>query len=131
MKYRISEKKRKSKLNSLSKSAPVLILCMLALGFLGKAAWNAYMEKRRSDEAVAATKAELSMLEEREAFILSELEKGETMEGIEHKLREKFGLGRQGEQVAIIVEAESENNTESGFNLLSKLKDFFSKLLEK
>lgn len=132
MRYSIPEKRNKSKLRSFTNKLPVLLFCLLVFGFVSKAAWNAYMEKRQSDKAVQTAKLELQKLEERNAFIKGELSRLSTEGGQEVKLREKFGVGRSGEQVAIIVEAESNNdNLSLDENFLSKIKTFFVSLFEK
>src|SRR3989344_9525274 len=110
MHYRISENSKKSNLRALFHRLPFLLLCLLIFGFVAKAAFTAYLEKKRSAEVLATAEAELTKLEEREEFITEELEQLSTREGREAKLREKFGVGSPGEQVAIIVESEGDDS---------------------
>ncbi len=132
MKYSITSKHNKSKFRPITNRAPVLLLCLVVFGFLTKAAWSAYLEKRRSTETAETARSELQKLEERNTFISEELDKLSTEEGREAKLREKFGVGRPGEQVAIIVEAENNNtDSEEKVNICAKFNDFFKSLLKK
>ena len=90
------------------------------------------MEKKKSDEAVKTSELELAKLEERQAFISKELSGLATEGGREAKLREKFGVGRPGEQVAIIVEGSNDSGSVAiGQNFWAKIKEFFKSLLKK
>lgn len=90
------------------------------------------MEKRQSDKSVQTAELELQKLEERNAFINEELNRLSTEGGQEVKLREKFGVGRPGEQVAIIVEGDAKDtDIPNGIDMWHSIKEFFSRLLEK
>lgn len=89
------------------------------------------MEKRRSEVALGESKAELQKLEERQDFIENELEFLSTPSGREVKLREKFGVGAPGEQVAIIVESTEEGILPPEENTFDKIKSFFESLFER
>lgn len=111
---------------------PVLLLCLAVLIFSGKAAFKAYNEKKESSGSLRAAKEELVKLEERNAFIREELTKSSTESGLEAKLREKFGVGKEGEQVAIIVESENnDGDILNGNDFWLKIKEFFKNLIKK
>lgn len=131
MKYNITEKRKKASSRGI-RSLPVLILCVLIFSFIAKASFNAYIEMKRSKEAVQTSKMELVKLQQRQDYITEELKQLGTEGGKEAKLREKFGVGRPGEQVAIIVESEDKNNIVDGEGNLwdsfkSALKELFKK----
>jgi cell division protein FtsB len=132
-KYNITGKHAHNKWKPITNRWPVLLICFFLFGFLAKATWNAYLEKRQSDRAVKTAEVELQKLEERNAFIKEELNKLSSEAGREAKLREKFGVGRPGEQVAIIVEAETDQPAISLTDTLwwTKTKNFFKSLFER
>ena len=130
-KYTISNSGRKYKFTPLTQRTPVLLLLILALGFLSKAAWNAYLENKRSKEVTTAAKEELTKLEERQIFVSEELNKLSSPKGREAKLREKFGVSYPGEQVAIIVEGANNNGVDFGSDFWTRIKNFFSVLFQK
>jgi len=132
MKYNISENRKKYQFSHFTQRLPTLLTGLLIFGFLSKAAWTAYVEKKRSEEGALAAKMELAKLEERQAFVSEELSKLSTEEGREAKLREKFGVGKIGEQIAIIMKGENDDgNKDNSSNFWNQIKDFFKSLFQK
>jgi|SRR3989344_394533 len=130
-KYRISENSKKSNFKALVHRLPFLLLCIFIFFFVSKAAFNAYIEKKRSAVSVENAEAELARLTERKEFISVELKRLSTEEGREGKLREKFGVGSPGEQVAIIIESDEDGTLLPEENIFDKIKTFFESLFEK
>jgi cell division protein FtsB len=132
MRYSIAKKHKKHKWKPITNRMPIFLLCFIILVFLGRAAFKAYNEKKESSKSLESAKEKLAKLEERGMFIIEELTKFSTEGGLEAKLREKFGVGKAGEQIAIIVESENNNeNTESNAGFWTKTKDFFKSLIKK
>ena len=132
MNYRITENRKNIKYRSSLKELLILLLCLFIFGFSSKAAFNAFMEKKKSEKSVSLAKLELARLEERHSFISQELDSLSSLSGREIKLREKFGVGRPGEQVAIIVESKnSGEDIGNGNKLWNSIKDFFKSLFKK
>lgn len=112
-------------------SLPLLLVSLVIFGFIGRAAWNAYNEKKHSEESALLAEIELTKLKEREEFVRGELQKFSTESGKESQLREKFGVARPGEQVAIIIEVEDEENILENDGFFSEIRAFFGSLFEK
>jgi cell division protein FtsB len=104
------EKKNKRK---LMHSKPVLIiLSILVLLFIYnviKLANKAADTKRNRE--IAENK--IIELQKQKEDLTKQIEKLNTEKGIEEDIREKFGLGKEGEGMIVIVDDESKNNNES------------------
>jgi cell division protein FtsB len=130
-KYNITENNKRAKYTPLTKRGMVIALLVLVLLFSARAAWRAYRQMRTSSEVTLNAEKELSELEVRKEFIEGELDKLSTAAGREEKLREKFGVGRPGEQVAIIIEGQVSDDTPSDDDLWIKVRSFFKTLFQK
>ena len=129
-KYNITEKRKKTN-TPIQNRFLVLLIGFIIFIFLFKAAWNAYLENKKSRQVAENARMELITLEERQFFITDELEKLSTDEGREARLRQKFGVGKTGEQVAIIVEATNEEASGEGGDFWQRIKNFFTALFQK
>jgi len=85
-------------------SRPVLILLLLAIIVLTKAAWGVYLKEQESRKNVAMVKVELEALEKRRAVLVVETDKLNTEEGVEEAIRRKFQVSRDGESVLVVVD---------------------------
>ena len=108
----------------------LLILTFLILLFSIRAAWRVYLNDQESQQASLEKQNELAKLEERQKFLAIELKKLQTPEGREAKLREKFGVGSPGENVAIIVEAEDKGDQVASSTVWQDIKSFFKGIFE-
>ena len=95
--------------------------------FSGRAAYRVY--ENRADSATAADEKqkELTQLEDRYKYLSQELRRLNTTDGKESEFRKKFGVGLPGENVAIIVEANSTSSDSITTSLWQKIKEFFTK----
>lgn len=130
-KYNISENTKKRRIIPLTQRTPILLLGLLIFGFLSKATWNAYLEKEQSKKTAISAKTELKELEERQIFVSEALTKLSTEAGREAEFRQKFGVGRRGEQVAIIVEATNKEASSGVHDFWQRVKNFFNVLFQK
>ncbi|MEK7062484.1 MAG: hypothetical protein AAB946_00445 [Patescibacteria group bacterium] len=128
--YNITEKRKKTN-TPIQNRFLVLLIGFIIFIFLLKATWNAYLENKKSRQVAENARMELATLEERQFFITDELEKLSTDEGKEARLRQKFGVGKTGEQVAIIVEATNEEASGEGGDFWQRIKNFFTALFQK
>jgi predicted negative regulator of RcsB-dependent stress response len=129
--YRIAKNSKKNNFKAIFHRLPTIILCCLILIFVSRAAYNAYKEKRKSQSDFEAASLTLNRLTERQDFVQTELEKMSTEGGEIAKLREKFGVGLPGEQLAIIVEGQGGESADASDNWFQKVKNFFETLFER
>lgn len=121
------QSKKHSKMKKFMQSKPVLIILGICLLFfiynIIKLA-NKASETKRNRE-IAENK--IIELQKQKEELTKEIEKLNTEKGIEEDIREKFGLGKEGEGMIVIVEDESKNNNENAeksggfFDFLKKL----------
>jgi len=83
---------------------------VLAVVFLGNATWNVYRTYHDARVRELRTKDGLSVLLLREEHLVREIERLNTEEGREEEMRERFGVGREGEHLIVITKKELENS---------------------
>ncbi len=89
----------------------VLIVCIFVAGMN---AWDMYQKARLTKTQLAQTEEAYAKLQEREAFLSEETKQLETEAGVEAKLRERFGVAKEGEEVIVILDdTESEESAET------------------
>ncbi len=93
-------------------SWPALVLMALLTFFLAKGATGVMIKERESAEMVSKLEAEKREIESREAALLSGIARLQTEEGIIEEIRAKFGVTRDGERVAVIVDERTGKNGE-------------------
>ena len=134
MRYKIKENKDQMSFsfrkNSWKQNSVLLLFLLMVLGFSARATFRVYLNYKNSQTAANNEKAKLDTLEAREKFLQAELQSLETEKGRERKLREKFGVGLPGENLAIIVESDPSNLSTSTTSLWSQLKNFFGNLFK-
>jgi cell division protein FtsB len=117
-----SFRKKDWKRNSL-----VLLLMFGAFFLSGRAAYKVYKNREESQTAALEKQRELAELQTRYQFLKEEIARLDTPEGRESEFRKKFGVGRPGEQVAIIVESAATTTTDSDTGFWQSIKNFFKK----
>lgn len=131
MKYNINKTKSGAKTPWTNRWSTLLLLVVI-LVLSAKGAWNSYSSKAFSGEAALEKQEELEKLEARQAYLTEQLRRIETAEGREAVFREDFGLGKPDEQLAIIVETKSQDQTaDSGNKIWHLIKNFFAELFKK
>jgi len=79
-----------------------LVLAVLVV-VVGRAAWGVFHKDRNSQNALDKTRAEASKLEQRKSFLEDDIDRLNTVEGVEEEIRETFGYGKEGEQLLVVV----------------------------
>jgi len=86
--------------------------CLIVLGFvilaLAIPAWGAYQKTSQTHEIRLAIAHQLRDLQERETSLQEEIDRLATDRGVEEEIRQKFEVGRSGEQMIVIVGEEKE-----------------------
>lgn len=127
------EFERKRNISKFVYSIPVAIILLILVLVMIKASWGVYQKKIASHKAVALATQEVDSLKERKSFFESEIEYLNTPEGIEAELRERFRVGKDGEEIAVILDEEKTNqasNIASSASSTNGLSDsFYKKIL--
>lgn len=89
-------------------SKPMLLLLGVMLFIVGNGTWDIYKKSVRSEHNLQMVKEEYSLLEEKQEEISKRIELLETETGIEREIRSKFNVAKDGEQVIVIVDPESQ-----------------------
>jgi hypothetical protein len=116
---RLPNEKRKFRESLYSKKILFLMFFLLLIGVKGT--WNLY---HKSEEAAVDSKRvayELSELTKRQDFLNSELKRLRTISGQENEIRSKFNVMKQGEEVAVVVLA----NTDESLTQKGAVRGFF------
>lgn len=107
------------------------LVLLVVFGFLAKASWNVYGKERESREKAEQAKTELMNLQTRAQVLEMEIARLNTKEGIEKEIRENFRMARDGENLAIILNANEPIPTTTPQGIVSKVKAEFKKVLKR
>jgi cell division protein FtsB len=133
VRYKIKENKDQLAFSfrrqSWKTNSAVLLFCLVIFVLISNAVFKVYRSAEESKEGVVSKQVKLATLEEREKFLNEELKKIDGPGGREHALREKFGVGMPGENLAIIVESDMSNSATSSSIWLT-IKGFFGNLFK-
>ena len=114
----------KRKLKKLIYSKPTLIILGLLVIWFSFAVFSMYKKERDTRLKRIEQKGILDELKTREASLSEEIERLSTERGIEEEVRSKFEVGREGEEVIIIVD----NPENDGVSEIEKKKTFWQKV---
>lgn len=103
------------------------VLCVPLYG-IAHATWNAYEKEREAAEKLEKVAQELDRTKEREAYLEEELARITSERGIEQELRQKFDVGRKGEEIIVLV-GNNERVPEPATNTPPTDEHFFQKVL--
>lgn len=103
-----------------------LLVLLLAIMVISAAVglWRTYRKARESSQLRHEAEVQLADLNEREAKLRDDLARLESDRGKEEALRERYGLGKSGEHMIVIVD-------ESGPAPATTTQSTFSKLLHR
>lgn len=118
---------RRKRFIRLLYSKPVLLLLLILIIFMSKAAWNMYEKERETATNLAQVRVQHDELAGRESELRESVEALETPKGVEAEIRNKFGVIKEGEQVIYIVDsgAERDETTAEKSGLWQKIIEFF------
>ncbi len=85
-----------------------IIVLLVPVFFFGYAAYNAYGKSTEAEVKRLAVEEELARVTERENVLLADLEVLESSRGVEEALRSRYLVGREGEQVIMLIDNELE-----------------------
>ncbi|MDP6388014.1 MAG: septum formation initiator family protein [Candidatus Pacebacteria bacterium] len=107
-------------------SRVTLIVLGLLVVWLSFNVWDIYKKERDTNFEKMKQRKVLDELEEREKALKDEIERLSTERGIEEEIRSKFEVGKEGEEVIVIVASpEEENISEGDFK-----KSFWQKIFD-
>jgi cell division protein FtsB len=96
----------KRKLQSILFSKPFLVFLCIPVGFLSFVAWNAYTTAEGARMRRLELTAELGGLKEHAELLERDLALLDDPRGIEAELRKRYEVGKEGEELIILVEEE-------------------------
>lgn len=82
-----------------------LVVLIIVVAVFAKGTWSVYTKAQFAEENRTRAEQELEKLETREAALQEELLRLETERGLEEEIRQKFDVGREGEQMIVLVDA--------------------------
>ena len=110
-------------------SRPMIVVVLVAVVFLGRAAFVMYSKQREAVRNAAAAAEELAAVKDREDYLTKEIVRLETERGTEEEIRTKFRVVKKGEQLIVLVDpkpVEASTTPEDTRSWFGKLWDFFN-----
>ena len=107
------EFQKKKQLRKILYSPIILLLLAILFVLLFRGAWGVYQKERLSAENLEKERNEFDKLVLREKNLAASLDYLKTDQGIESEIRTKFRAVKEGEQVAVIVDAQSSASSSS------------------
>lgn len=100
----------KRKIKRLLYSKPTIIILGFIVIWLSFAVWSMYKKEHDTRLKRIEQREVLNELEDREGSLREEIERLSTERGVEEEVRSKFEVGKDGEEIIIIVDnPEAEN----------------------
>lgn len=124
------EFQEKKKLRSILYSKVTLVALSVIFFFIVKATFGVYYKEKASRENLNIVNERLLELEKREKRLALEVDRLNTDKGAEKEIRKKFMIGKEGENVIVIVdEAKAEKSVKESDkgekSIWSRFLDFF------
>ncbi len=98
----------KRKLRQWLHSKPFLVLLLVPIGFLTYATHNAYNTLEDTAMHRSEVASELDQLQARANMLEADIRELEDPRGVEAALRQRYEVGRDGEEVVVLIEEEQE-----------------------
>lgn len=120
------KQKRKRRLYSL----PALFLLLIVALLLVRGAYGVVMKERESKRYVKELEEKHIELSRRSEMLEQNIARLQTDEGIDEEIKEKYGVSREGERVAVIVDPQPEETvrTEGVHQFFGRFWDVLSRL---
>lgn len=116
---------RKRQIRKLLYSRPMVFILLLAVLWVGKAAWGVYLKERDSRQKLGHTMEELAALKTRQVSLQEKIDRFKTEQGVEAEIREQFPVAKPGERMVVIVEDQATPKPKPAPSLVSKFFDIF------
>lgn len=82
-----------------------LLILVIVFAIFAKGTWSVYQKASYAEENHDRAQQELQEIVAREEALKEELERLNTERGLEEEIRQKFDVGREGEQLIVLVDA--------------------------
>lgn len=99
---------KRRKLLRYAYSRGTIAVLLVLLSFFGYVAYGAYSKSAEARDRKDEVARELEKLHEREATLKADIEALNSERGAEAALRERYQVGREGEEVLVLLTQESE-----------------------
>ncbi len=127
----MNEFQRKKRLHRMLYSKVSITLLAILTILIIRGSIAVVQKERQSRKNLEKVEAELIVAKEREKTLEEDIKTLSTPTGIESEIRSKYNVRKEGEDVIIVVEPESQedsSSTESSF--WSKIRDWFKGLFK-
>ncbi len=101
------QERRKTERLIYSKWTAAVLIVLFAWGI--KATWGVYQKEQLTKENLVKAQRELETLTQRQQALSAKIDQLKSPEGVEEEIRNKFGLVKEGEQVAVIVDSNTDS----------------------
>lgn len=118
----------KRKLKKILFSKGMLLLLFVLTACMVYGAHNAYKKKEVASARREELAAELAALEHRASELEGDIQELEDSRGIEAELRNRYEVGREGEEMIVLVEEEAPSAPKD--EVVEQEKGFWGKMLE-
>lgn len=120
------EFQQKRQVKRILYSRTTLVVLGVIIVLLINSVWGVYKKRAISKENLNKAQASLDTLLAREETLSNEIDRLKSTAGVEEEIREKFGLVKPGEEVIIVVDAESKLTDEN----MVENRNFWQKMIE-
>ncbi len=129
LKQQVQKPVKKSSVRPQRRIPWIFLLALLFAIFMTVRAWELLEKKATARKMNDAYHAELEALSAKEHAMRTELEALQTPEGVEREIREKFRVTKEGEELVVVVPAETalDTDTETDRGLFYFLRNIFKK----
>ena len=110
------ELEHKQKLKRRIYSTPALIILALVAIILARGAYGVVAKMEESRAYVKELEAKVGTLKSRQTELETSIAKLQTAEGVDSEIKGKFSVSKEGEKVAVIVDARHEGATSTESN---------------
>ena len=104
--------RRRRQFKSVLFSRVVVVILVVLVVILGKATWSVFSKSSATNEKLERARQEREHLEEREEFLIREIERLSTEEGIEEEIRIRFGIAKEGERMFVVTDVKESTSTD-------------------
>jgi cell division protein FtsB len=105
------ELEKKQKIKTRMYSTPALIALAIVVGFIIKGTYDVVEKMNSSKAYVSGLEARVETLKSRETELKRDIDKLETTEGVDNEIKGKFSVSKEGEHVAVIIDARNAPTT--------------------
>ncbi len=95
----------KRKFRRILYSKPVLLVLCLLVFFMVRSTLGVYQKAKESGQNLVVTETRLDDLNKRNNYLVAEINKLSSPEGVEEEIRQKFRVAKAGEQMAVIIDS--------------------------